>query len=127
MLKRTLPWIVGAATTLSMAVPALAGGLDDVNNPTGTGKFGDLGQAINTIFTFVIGLAGIIFVILFLVGGIQYLTSAGDAEAVKKAKALLINAIIGLVIVLSAWAVGNFVLDRLGLTVRTQQGAEFVS
>lgn len=83
---------------------------------TATG-FGDLGSVINKIFNFVIILAGIIFVILFLVGGVQYLTAAGNEEQTGKAKRLLVDAIVGLVIVLAAWAIGNFVLKQLNLQI----------
>ena len=78
---------------------------------------------ITTIFNFVITIGAIIFVILFLVGGIQYLTAAGDTEATGKAKKILVDAIIGLVIILAAWAIGNFILDFLGLTAVSTTGA----
>ena len=57
--------------------------------------------------------AGIIFVILLLVGGIQYLTASGNEESSKKARAILMDAIIGLVIVLAAWAVGGWIIEQL--------------
>jgi hypothetical protein len=51
--------------------------------------------------------------ILLLIGGLQYMTSAGNEEASAKAKRLILEAIIGLVIVLAAWAAGNWIIDRL--------------
>ena len=84
--------------------------------PTGIpNKFTDLQTTIATVFNVVIAAAGAIFVILLLVGGIQYLTAAGNEEAVGNARKLLINSIVGLIIVLAAWALGNWILGRVGL------------
>ncbi len=66
------------------------------------------------ILPFAFGAAGVAFVILFIVGGLQYLTSAGNEEASTKAKKLLLDAVIGIVIVVSAWAIANWVLSGLG-------------
>lgn len=71
---------------------------------------------IKTIFNLVIIIAGTIFVILLLVGGIQYLTAAGNEEATGKAKKLIVDSVVGLIIVLAAWAIGTFVISRLGLS-----------
>lgn len=75
-------------------------------------RFGSVNQAVNTIFNTVIAAAAAIFVILLLVGGVQYLSAAGNEEATAKAKKLLVDAVIGLIIVLAAWAIGRFVLSR---------------
>lgn len=122
LLSRVSGFMTGLTAFLLGTAPAMAA-LQGVTDPTagGTG-FSNLSTSINTIFNFVIVLAAIIFVIFFLVGGIQYLTAAGNEEATGKAKRLLVDAIIGLVIVLAAWAVGNFILDRLGVSVSTSGG-----
>ncbi|MBI2589425.1 hypothetical protein HYW32_00100 [Candidatus Berkelbacteria bacterium] len=46
---------------------------------------------------------------------VMYLTNAGNDEQTKKAKQLLIDAVIGMVIIVIAWAVGNYVLGLLGI------------
>ncbi|MCA9388730.1 hypothetical protein KC644_03125 [Candidatus Berkelbacteria bacterium] len=78
-------------------------------------QFNDFDNAIRSAFNIIIIIAGIIFVILFLIGGIQYLTAAGNEENSKKARQLILDAIIGLVIVVAAWAVGTYVLQLLGI------------
>lgn len=118
MIRRLVVGFSTFLTSLSLAVaPALAAIGGGATGPNVGGGFGTLGESINTIFTFVITIAGIIFVILFLVGGIQYLTAAGNEEQTGKAKRLLVDAIVGLIIVLLAWAAGNFILTRLGLQI----------
>lgn len=67
-------------------------------------------------FTIVITIAGVVFVVLFLIGGIIYMTSFGSEEGSKKAKQLLFDAVIGLLIVVTAWAVGLYILKLLGLS-----------
>ena len=55
---------------------------------------------------------GIIAVIVIIIGGITYATSAGNAANVTKAKNMLLYAVIGLVIVIAAFAITDFVLGR---------------
>lgn len=54
-------------------------------------------------------LLGVIFLVLTIFGGSLYLTAGGNEEQVKKAKSVLIRAAIGLVIVLFAGAVTQFI------------------
>jgi hypothetical protein len=75
----------------------------------------DLPSIVRTLFGWAVALSGLIFVVMFLVGGIQYLTSAGNEEASTKAKKLLIDAVIGIIIVAIAWVAGNWVLKQLGI------------
>ncbi len=60
-----------------------------------------------------LGLLAIIMVVLILYAGFLYMTSGGEAEKTTKAKAIIRNAIIGLIIILSSWAIARFVIDRL--------------
>lgn len=70
---------------------------------------------IKTAFNITILLSGIVFVFLMLLGGVMYLTSLGEEEGSIKARKIITNGAIGLVIVLSAFAVGTYVLSLLGL------------
>ena len=70
---------------------------------------------IKAAFNITILLSGIVFVFLMLLGGVQYLTSLGEEDGTTKARKIILNGAIGLVIVLSAFAVGTYVLSLLGL------------
>lgn len=70
---------------------------------------GLIGNVIRTLFL----LVGIIAVIMIIVGGIRYITSNGDSSQVSSAKNTVLYAVIGLVIAISAFAIVNFVLDRI--------------
>ena len=73
-------------------------------------------QAVQTLFILAVGIAGTVFILMLLVGGIQYLTSMGNEEATTKAKKLLINAVIGIIIVAVAYAAGRWILQRVLIT-----------
>lgn len=75
-------------------------------------RFRSIGEVVATIFNIVIGAAGAIFLVLLLIGGVQYMTAAGNEENTTKAKKLLVDAVIGLVLTLSAWAIGTFILNQ---------------
>lgn len=68
-----------------------------------------IGKLIGTILSFV----GVIFLILTIYAGITWMTSRGNEQEVTKAKSLLVDSIIGLIIVFAAYAItvfiGNFV------------------
>ena len=57
-------------------------------------------------------LAGVIAVIVIIVAGLMYATSSGDSGRVAKAKNLLTYAIVGLVVVMTAFVITNFVVGR---------------
>lgn len=56
--------------------------------------------------------AGIICVIIIVVAGFMYVSSAGDASRVTKAKNAIFGAVIGIVVILLAFAITNFVIGR---------------
>lgn len=64
-----------------------------------------------TAIRIILGFLGLIAVILIIYAGFQWMTAAGDASKVGSAKALIINAFIGLVIIVSAYAITEFVVS----------------
>ncbi len=70
----------------------------------------DLLTTVINIINWALGLLGLIAVIFVLYGGYYWLTSAGNEERVTKAKRIILNAVIGIVIILFAWAIVNFVI-----------------
>ncbi len=67
------------------------------------------GQIIGIVLSFI----GVIFLILMLYAGISWMVSGGNQEKVTKSKDLIINSIIGLIIVLAAYATVAFVGNLL--------------
>lgn len=68
---------------------------------------------VATIIKTMLTLLGIIFVVLMIFSGYQWMTAGGNEDAIKKARSRIINAIIGLAIVVFAYAVTAFVFNNL--------------
>jgi len=68
-----------------------------------------VGEIINVAMLFL----GIIAVGIILVGGFKWMTAGGNDEKVGEAKKLMGSGVIGLVIVLAAWGIATFILERL--------------
>lgn len=64
-----------------------------------------VGQIVGLALSFV----GVIFLILMIYAGVTWMTAQGNTQQVDKAKNLLINATIGLVIVFAAYAITSFI------------------
>lgn len=69
--------------------------------------------AVIDILDTVYFLAGAIAVLIIVIAGFLYVTSAGNPERVKRAKDALIGAVIGLVVIVLAFAITQFILGRL--------------
>lgn len=72
---------------------------------------------IGTVIQTALSLLGIIFVILMIYGGYLWMTAKGNEEQVTKAKNVIIAAITGLVIVISAYAISYFVISKISAGV----------
>lgn len=66
-------------------------------------------QRVGTLVGTILSYVGVIFFILIVYGGLMWMTAQGNDQKVAKAKELIINATIGLIIVLSAYAITSFV------------------
>ena len=74
---------------------------------------GTLNNTIGTIIKAALSFLGVIFLILMIYGGFLWMTAKGNEEEVTKAKNLINAAIIGLIIVVSAYAISYFVIKNL--------------
>ncbi len=83
----------------------------------------DLPTAISYIYNLIVEIAGAIFLLLLLIGGVMYMTSGGAEEQTNKAKKWLLDAIIGLVIVAIAWAAGIWIENSLLNTGNSNPGS----
>lgn len=92
------------------------GGLKETANtagiPTETSET-SLPARIGNIISYVLGFVGVIFLILMIAGGLMWMTAGGNEQRVEKAKSLITNAVIGMIIVFSAYAITYFVTNTL--------------
>jgi cytochrome bd-type quinol oxidase subunit 2 len=66
-------------------------------------------QLFNTAYLW----AGIICVAIIIVSGILYTTSAGNSDRIKTAKNAITYAVVGIVIILLAFTITNFVIGKV--------------
>ncbi|MBP8599884.1 hypothetical protein KBI31_01440 [Patescibacteria group bacterium] len=69
---------------------------------------------VASIIKVVLGLLGTIFVILMIYAGILWMTAGGNDTQVKKAQNIIQRAVIGLIIVVLAYAITYFIFKELG-------------
>lgn len=70
-----------------------------------------LPQVIGNIVRILVGLCGVFFLGVFIYGGVLYMTSAGVPKDVQKGQQAIVNAVIGLVIVLFAYVGVSLVIQ----------------
>jgi cytochrome bd-type quinol oxidase subunit 2 len=79
------------------------------------GKCEDGGQKLTSLIKTIINLitiiVGIVSVIMIIVGGLKYITSAGDSNKATSAKNTIVYAVIGLVVVAFAQIIVRFVVN----------------
>lgn len=70
-------------------------------------------EIISSVINVALGLLGIVFFVLILTGGVRWMLSGGDEAKIKSARGLMVNAAVGLAIVLAAYAITTFVINIL--------------
>jgi hypothetical protein len=73
----------------------------------------DIRDTIASIINVALSLLGIIVVVIIIYGGFLWMTAGGNEEQLTKAKQWIFGGIIGLVIILSAYAIASFVVSNL--------------
>lgn len=98
-------------TVVLMAAPMLVSAQFRLPDAGGTGLSNTFGGASNlselilAVINIILALAGLIAVLVLIIGGFRYVTSFGNEEAVGKAKKMIINAILGIIIIILAFVV----------------------
>lgn len=95
--------------TMKSGLEKLGGASGYSTNVTETTVSAIAGTAVSVFLS----ILGIIFVVLMLYGGYLWMTAAGKEEQVTKAKELIQAAIIGLIIIVAAYAISFFIFNRL--------------
>ncbi len=83
----------------------------------------DIRVTIAKIIRVVLGFLGTIALVLILYAGYTIMTSAGNEQKVATGKKILLNATIGLAIIMSAFAITQFVLNKLAQATGYAGGA----
>ncbi|HMB66175.1 MAG TPA: pilin, partial [Patescibacteria group bacterium] len=73
---------------------------------------------VNIAFTFL----AIVAVIIIIYAGYLWMTSGGNSERIEKAKKVLLGAVIGLILILSSFAIVNFIINSGGRAISDRGG-----
>jgi len=85
------------------------------NNQTGT-------ATIARIINIVLGFLGLVALVLFIIGGFQWMTSGGNEDKTKAARGLMVAAVVGLVIILAAAVISNFAFNAIQKSLGEEAG-----
>jgi len=98
--------------------------LSDFANSAGIETTSSLPTIIGRIVQVFLAVLGIILILLIIYGGWIWMSSAGDPAKIEKAKKIIINAIIGVIVVSLAFAIATFVMNALsGTGIRGGRGS----
>ncbi|HCC83448.1 TPA: hypothetical protein DEP96_01205 [Candidatus Uhrbacteria bacterium] len=98
-----------AAKSYGLDATGAAAGLN-----TGTTENNDITQFIGKYaIKPILGLVGLAFFILMIYGGVLWMIAGGNETMVKKAQSILMNAFIGAVVIVAAYALTNAVLNAI--------------
>ncbi|MDA2922689.1 Ig-like domain-containing protein [Patescibacteria group bacterium AH-259-L07] len=87
---------------------------------TGTAEFGQaagygeasLPAVIGRIVKIILSILGLAAVIIIIAGGVVWMTSGGNPEKIDRAKKILSSGVIGLLIIISAYAIASFIVEQ---------------
>ena len=107
-----------------MALPMLASAQASLGIELGVGTglgTRDLKDTIVAVLNVLLGFLGILAVIIILLGGFKWMTAAGSEDKIGEAKKLISAGIVGLVVILAAYAIATYVISTISSV--TQQPA----
>lgn len=102
-----LPLATTASAQVSDGFDAVA--TDEIKDKSIGGSGGVVQSAVNILLWVV----GILAVVMIIWSGLRYIWSNGDSSKIASAKNTLIYSIVGLVVAILAYAIVNFVYNRL--------------
>lgn len=106
MKRLTTYVLIGLASIL----PATTHAQVTLTNPLGET---DVNVIIGRVIQGFLSVSGTIALLMFIYGGLIWLTSNGNPDNIKKGKKILVWAILGIVVIASAYVITNTILNAL--------------
>lgn len=101
------------------AAGLLTGGLNAANDAGPGFQQISVAALVGRMIQILLGLTGIIFLGILIWAGIMYMTAAGDPGKVDKAKKMMTQSVIGIVIIVSAYSISTFIIGQLQGAIST--------
>lgn len=113
-----LPNLVFAQTTNTGIKSAFDVVDKTVGNSYDTQK--DINSILGSIVLAILSLIGIVFIIFIIYAGYLWMTASGNEQKVDKSKEILKQSIIGLIVIVGAYAIAYFVIQIFGSQANIQ-------
>lgn len=104
------------ASCIKTAATSASSGSTELPNPLGKGT--TIESLIARIIEYVLGLIGTISLLLFIYGGMIWMTSAGSSDKVKKGRDIIVWAVIGMAVVFMSYIAVKFIIQGLQGTLK---------
>jgi len=101
------------AAPIGVSAQGVGQGLEDAAGQAGYNPNVQIEGIVGGLVNAILALLGVAFIVLLVYAGILYLTARGDKDQVGKAKRLIRQAIIGIIIVSTSYIIANFVVTEL--------------
>lgn len=115
--KKILSLVLSLFVVGILVMPVLVSAADlelGMNYGTYTGLgTKDVRETVARIINVALGLLGIVAVVIILIGGFEWMTAGGNEEKTGEAKKRILAGVIGLAIILAAYAIAQFVINSL--------------
>ncbi len=103
--------IAGCGWVDPITPPASGSGATTLTNPLGAGT--TVYSLIGRIVGVVLGLVGSIALLMFIYGGVLWMTSAGSADRVKKGREAILWSIIGMAVIFASYGLTRFLIEKI--------------
>jgi hypothetical protein len=97
-------WVVDSGTITDTCPTCLPNPLGSINSPQVL-----IGRIINTV----LGVIGSLALLMFIYGGLTWMTSSGSPEKVKKGRDIIVWSAIGLVIIFASYGLVKFLITSI--------------
>jgi len=108
----TLVLVLGLVMPVVANAQEMNNGLENFRTHATYGNT-DLPSAMGNIMRIVLGFLGLVCAVIIIAGGFKWMTSSGDETKIAEAKKLMVAGIVGIIIVVLAYAVAAYLTARI--------------
>lgn len=102
-----------------IVTPFVTGAQFEIPDPGGTGLTGGISNEttltgfIFRVINIALALAGLIAVLFLIIGGFRFITAGGNDASAEQAKKMILNAVIGVIVIILSFVVVRVVSNTL--------------
>jgi len=118
-MKLTSRHLAAAATLVVLAVPLLVSAQSILPPPPGglatgfSGSSTTVTSVITRVVQIALALAGLVAILFLIIGGFRYVTAGGNEETAEAAKKTILNAIIGIIVIILSYVILRVIENAL--------------